>query len=186
MARFQLPLAAGCDDGDEPSLINIDGGYPIVPFLRFLGWWLAEGWVNCRSISICQQPGPLQERMRSAMVDDLGLSITEAVWDYPDRPHCKPTWKAYVRKRSSPEIVEWMIENCGAGAANKKIPDVVWSLSPRLKRILLEAFIDGDGFRPSNRASSSATTTSPYLRDGFQRIAVECGIPCFRRAEAST
>lgn len=177
--RFQFPLTAVAPDGDEPDTVGLDGGYPIVPFLKFLGWWLAEGWVASNSISICQQPGELQEQMRSTLVDDLSLDVKEATDDYPNRPHCAPTWRAYVRKRHSPEIVEWMIENCGAGAANKRLPEIVWTLSPRLKRIVLEAFIDGDGFRPANRAgSAAAVTTSPHLRDGLQRLAVECGIPC--------
>lgn len=177
-ARFQLPLAAMPSGGDEPTEIGLDGGYPVVPFLRFLGWWLAEGWVASRSIAICQQPGAIQEAMVSTMVADLGLSISQATSGYPDRPHCNPTWRAYVRKRQSPGIVEWMIENCGGGAANKRIPEMIWSLSFRLKRVLVEAFIDGDGFRPNNRRGSSAVTTSPFLRDGLQRLAVECGIPC--------
>lgn len=178
-SKWAIPLTGAMQGGDEPEIMPLDGGYPMVPFLKFLGWWLAEGWVASRSIAICQQPGELQQAMRAAMVDGLGLNISEGIDSYPDRPHCAPTWRAYVRKRSSPAVVEWFIEHCGEGAAQKRIPAFVWTLSPRLKRILIEAIIDGDGYRPNTRrGTASVVTTSPLLRDGIQRLSVECGRPC--------
>lgn len=178
-ARLKIPLSAQMIGGDEPETIDLDGKYPIVPFLRFLGWWLAEGWVACKSIAICQQPGELQEYMAHTMRSDLGLSISETIQNYPNNPNYAPTWRAYIHKRKNPQIVEWMIANCGAGAANKKMPDIIWDLSVRLKRIVLDAVIDGDGYRPEKRPMTSCVvTTSPYLRDAVQRLAVECGLPC--------
>ena len=175
---FLMPLAAQMAGGADPDSFDIGPGYASEDFLRLLGWWLAEGWVvHDRGLGLCQQVGGLADEMEAAMLR-LGVDFSRGVDKYPDRPHCKPTVRWYIGVRGNRDLAAWFRDHCGKRSDGKRIPELVWGLSARLKRILLEALIDGDGHRPPDRNGASYTTTSPFLRDGVQRLAVECGLPC--------
>ncbi len=177
-APFKMPHAALLDDGADPATITIgDTEYEAEAFVRFLGWYLAEGWETRTGIGLCQSQGAVMETMRRGL-EVLGVAFSEGVQKYPDRPDYLAHFRWYIGIRANRDLVRWMHKNCAGVSHTKAIPRLVFDLCPRLKRVFLEAFIDGDGYRPANREGYKASTTSPFLRDGLQRIAVECGIPC--------
>ena len=173
-SNFKLPRAPLALDGDEPAQIM---GYPSESFLRFVGWWIAEGSVASSGLSMCQAIGDV--------ADSMSLEMTAAGIEYstkftePTRPRDKATMaKFYVGARKNRVLVDWVKKHCGVGCADKRIPSMVFDLSPRLKRVFFDAYIDGDGHRPFARRGISACTTSRQLRDDLQRLALEMGIPC--------
>ena len=71
-------------------------------------------------------------------------------------------------------------EQCGDGARNKRLPEVVFSLSAAQQRILLEALIDGDGHRLRS-GNAEYGTSSPQLADDVQRLALLSGLSATTR-----
>lgn len=180
-SQMLIPLAAEMEGGDEPQTLRVgETLYDAEDLLRFLGWWIAEGHVNSLTggIGLCQQPGTLADRIEATMTR-LGIVYSWHESTYPTHPHWKPTSHWYIGVRANRDLTQWVSIECGKGAAGKKIPELIWGLSARLKRVFLDALIDGDGHRPQNRPGhASYSTISPALSDSVQRLAVECGYPC--------
>ena len=156
-------------DAEDVAILH---GMKADAVLKFLGDWIAEGWVNRGAgISLCQAEGPKAEAMRAALVA-MCVEFTERV-DEPRRATDKARmWRAYLFKS---QFTEWVREHCGSGAQSKRIPDLAWSLSTRQKQILFDALMDGDGNRHPRRDTGTYTTTSALLADQVQRLAIELG-----------
>lgn len=168
---LSIPKAGIAVPGDDPATIL---GCKAEPFLEFLGWYIAEGSVHPqRGLSLVQAVGNAADSIELSLVNS-GFSFSSYVFK-PSGKGKKDCRKWYVGVRDNRTVVEWVRSNCGRGSATKRIPDFIFELSPRLKRIFLDAYLDGDGTRYPY--GSSATTTSPVLKDQLQRLAVELGIP---------
>jgi len=142
--------------------------------LRFIGWWIAEGWVTQGSIALCQAVGPLAKRMREC-IERLGVAFTDRVTHY--REHEQPMWTARLAVRyDEPTNVfaKMVIAECGSGAESKRLPSFTWRLSCRQKWVLLRAYLEGDG-SVGRRDTFRAHTTSPILADQIQRLSIELG-----------
>lgn len=172
LVPFAAPLGA---DSDDRAVMVLDDGYAMDDFLRFLGWYIAEGCIQMGSPSICQGVGPLADEM-SATLARLRLDVREAVGN-PGTGGSVRGWKARVRARVHPELSRWFVEEFPQGAAIKHIPRFVWDLSQRQKRILLDALLQGDGSEGNGlqQGTWKYTTTSPRLADDVQRLVLELG-----------
>ena len=173
-SQFVLPLAGNAIGGADPRNISIGSReYTIEAFLRLAGWFVAEGHCGPTGLTWSQAKGELADAFTAAF-SEVGIPATVA-WQDPHGKGKLVTGRWYVGNRFCPEIVAWFKANCGEGAANKRIPAAIFDLSPRLKRVFLDAYIEGDG--SSDSAGFTATTISRGLRDDLQRLAVELGLP---------
>jgi hypothetical protein len=168
-----MPWASGMADATED--IETIQGFDADNLLRYLGWWISEGSVISTGLSICQAVGPLQRYMEDTL-RRMGLFYKATVTNY--NPQEQPMWSARLYKRMHPTLTDWVVAECGAGAENKHLPQMVWGLSLRQKQVLLDALVDGDGHRPLARPdTASYVSTSRQLADEIQRLAIEIGYP---------
>lgn len=162
---LEMPWATAFEDAPDAPMSD--------DMLRFLGWWIAEGWYVKKTggIGICQADGPLAQEMR-ATLDRMGVRYSSRV-SAPSGKGKLPMWVAYVWRS---EFTQQVAQMCGVGAASKRLPEFTWRLSSRQKRVLLHALMDGDGHWYRNRPDSGVyATTSSRLADEVQRLAIELG-----------
>jgi LAGLIDADG-like domain/AAA domain len=172
-ANFKIPLAGTPIGGAEPSTVTIaDKTYPAEAFWKLVGWYVAEGHFGKTGLTWSQAEGPLAEAFTETFAE-AGIPATIG-WQQPYGKGTKVTGRWYVGNRFCSELVSWFGDQCGRGAANKRIPDAVFELSPHLKLAFLRAYIEGDGTVVGS--GFGASTISPRLRDDLQRLAVELGI----------
>jgi len=178
-APFEIPLAAPHPGGAD--VVTIGGhDYAAEPFAQFIGYWLAEGYPASSGIGLCQAPGAVANAIEANLLT-LGIVFTVSHMHAHERlgdSHWRPTRRWYIGARGNADLIAWVKANCGEGCASNKIPAEAFGWSPTARRALLEAYIDGDGYRPAYGMGAKASTTSPALRDGLQRLAIECGLQC--------
>ena len=135
-------------------------------WMRFLGWWMAEGHLTFRcgrinAVGITQKS---HETLReiAALCERLGF-IPRLYMD-----------------SSTPQLIiqdaalgNWLLQ-LGRGALNKRAPECVRMASARQQRLFLDAFIAGDGYWPG-RSRAIMYTSSPKLADDLQEIALKAG-----------
>ena len=169
--NLEMPWATKFSDKKDIETIL---GYRADEFLMFIGWWVAEGWLAkiSKGLGICQGVGPLAEHMVATMTT-LGFHFTESVGK-PGTGGTINGWKAYLGVRKNRELCGWVPDHCGVGAANKKLPLLVWGLSIRQKQLLLDSLIEGDG-SVCREDTFKYHTTSKQLADDVQRLSIECG-----------
>lgn len=162
------------DSTKEPRLFKVGGNklrtYTIKgfnakmdDFLRFLGFYVAEGYSDVKrgNISIAYNPYDEEDLIRNLMLN-IGVNIKGS-----------PGLKHIYNKKLS----KWLVNNCGHLAPNKKVPDFIKNLSPRQIRIFLEYLFIGDGHK--DKTSNILTTTSKQLADDVCELLIKCG-DCFR------
>ncbi len=171
IGRLEMPWSCPFTGGDD---IRVIGDYDAELMMQFIGWYIAEGWFNrvSKGIGICQGVGRLQKKMREVM-KKAGIHYTEAIGQ-PGTGGYINGWKAYIGVKQNRDLCKWIPEECGVGSKNKKIPNFVWSLSSRLKKVLLWALIETDGSK-NGPDTYRYSTTSPQLADDVQRLSIECG-----------
>lgn len=172
-SNFTIPLAGEPIGGADPATVTIaDKTYPAEAFWKLAGWYVAEGHFGKTGLTWSQAEGPLAEAFTETFAE-AGIPATIG-WQQPHGKGTKVTGRWYIGKRFCPWLFSWFGDECGRGAASKRIPAAVFELSPRLKRVFLHAYLEGDG--TVTRNGFAATTISPQLRDDLQRLAVELGI----------
>jgi twinkle protein len=171
---LSMPFASGLADTRE-ELQHCAGLEMQDDVLRLIGWWVSEGCTQMGGLNICQAVGPIQRQMRAGL-QRLGLFFKEGITNY--RPHELPMWSARIYKRHHQQLTNWIVHECQEGAPNKRLPGAIWLMSLRQKDIILSALLDGDGHRPEARqGTASFTTTSTWLANQVQRLAIELGHP---------
>jgi glutamate-1-semialdehyde aminotransferase len=132
-------------------------------FLRFLGYYLTEGWCQKSSraryeINLAQKAGPRQERFLET-VRTLGF-----------RPRVSGHHIIFASKDL------WhFLQECGDGADAKRIPAWVKRLDVPLLDELFQALVDGDGTRNYNGDPRKFYSTSKTLVDDVCDIALKLG-----------
>lgn len=173
-ANFSIPLAGNAIAGAEPETVIVGSRtYPAATFWRLVGWYVAEGHVGPTGLTWAQAEGALAQEFTCAF-ENAGIPAHLA-WQEPHGKGKQRVGRWYIGNRFCRDLVEWFRINCGEGAAKKRVPDAVFELSPRLKKVFLAAYLQGDG--TSRGDGFSAVTVSRRLRDDLQRLAVELGIP---------
>ena len=143
-------------------------------FLKFLGYWIAEGSIYPRGVrfSLGSHEQKFAEEIVILIREIFGL-------------------KATIHERKSPKngleisasninLVNIIIELCGKGAENKKIPDFCLVLPIKKQKILIEAIFKGDGTisrggiknRPGRK---SITTISKLLAFQIKNLLLRIG-----------
>ena len=165
--RFTRALDAAGGRTGRGSTTAVD--MPMWAFARFLGLYIAEGWLRHTppgqhdrwEISVAQMAGGKLDEVRR-ILKDTGLN-----WTYHSSERsgkftvgCKALWT--------------YLEQCGRGAWNKVLPDEVMDWPAGLLEDLIYGLMTGDG---TVNASGLRTylTTSPRLADQVQEIWQKCG-----------
>jgi len=146
--------------------------FSIKSWLKFFGFWIAEGWINERrdgdyGVYIANQNDILLSEMKNILESfgynvywDKKINNILRVRDYQLFHYLKQFGKCY----------------------DKFIPPEVKSLSKELLVIFFDYYIKGDGhIYGRNGKGLSATTTSVRLRDDLQEIALKTGFSAYYR-----
>lgn len=168
---FVLPKSDGCQiERGHDHRTSIDGN----TFLKFLGFWLSEGSLLRTDhpsapylVTLSQKDGRVADRIRDCL-ELTGWVFSESRDEATDMRR----WQLSNRC-----LREWLMEHCGGGCAEKRLPTIVHNLSPDQASILFEALMDGDGHwdpRPT-RASGFYSSTSKTLCDDVQVLAIGLG-----------
>jgi len=156
----------GMRDKEEKAL-------PMKPWLKFLGFWIAEGWtsegkngdynvcISNRNISLIHEMGEI--------LHDFGYNT---FWN-------DKTSTLRVRDFQLFQYLKQFGKCC-----DKYVPDEVKSVSKDLIGIFLEYYIKGNGhIYGRNLKGLSATTSSIRLRDDLQEIALKIGMSAYYKLD---
>lgn len=135
----------------------------IVAFLKFLGFYVAEGYTyirnqkNCATISISFNP-----------YDETNL-VKELITNIGFRPHI---YNGQATFTNTP-LGHWLKCNCGHKAPNKKVPNFIKNLDSESIKLFLTYLFIGDGYK--SKTSWTLTTTSKQLKDDVCELILKCG-----------
>lgn len=128
-------------------------GTDLENFMTFLGAWLAEGSVHFSKtgsgvITISNSNfawlGKIAHALPSFIGDDSSITIQKMVEPEPGHQ------QVYELVLSNQTLATWLVSNAGKGAANKRLPDFIFSLDKKYVDMLLEEMIFGDGTIPTS------------------------------------
>ncbi|MES3516534.1 MAG: DNA polymerase domain-containing protein [Natronomonas sp.] len=155
------------EDNADEVFLKYDRGHAETPtafdmddWLELIGWFVTEGSFTRESpgIVLHQHDEHGRESIRT-LLERMNLQFSTG----PDR-----------FKVSNHHLYNWLIEHCGDGYAEKRLPEWVFELDASHLRVLLETLIDGDGSR-SDSGLRKFWTKSDQLKEDIVRLAVRCG-----------
>ena len=149
------------DSGTTVTRAYPGRSFPAVPFARFLGWYLAEGYINNHQIVIAQNRGHVLDEI-AQVIRDLGL-----------KPYIPTSGNGSVRTSCTP--LRDFLAGLGSGALNKRVPAMVQGWEPDLIREFLETFIRGDGSTHGSNGHQVIYTISKEMADDLQILAIKAG-----------
>ncbi|OIO24625.1 hypothetical protein AUJ14_05845 [Candidatus Micrarchaeota archaeon CG1_02_55_22] len=144
---------------------------PIIPWLKFFGFWIAEGWTtnekNGRyNIYLANSDATLLGEFE-LILQEFGYHV----YKYLNRG-------ILVLRVSDCQLYTYLKQF--GKASEKHVPVDVKSLSKELLQIFLDYYIKGDGHKYGRSGKGlSATTSSMRLRDDLQEIALKLGISAY-------
>jgi thymidylate synthase ThyX len=148
-------------DGSPPSTRHYPAvSFPLEPFAKFLGYYLAEGCVNGHNICLAQNRGPILDRMAET-IRAMGLSA-----------YLPATGNGAVRTQCLP--LRDMLALLGH-SYEKRVPAIVGAWAPPAIRIFLEAMIEGDGNVHPTNGHRVIYTASRDMADDLQVLAIKAG-----------
>ncbi len=135
-----LEITSNLNNGYDPHLTTVGGKQvknrlpariPLTPeFLRFLGYYIAEGNAQERYIILANVNPAVRARIEAALAQ-LGIPFSVRFSsDY---------------QISSAALTKLLHRLCGAKAREKRLPDFAFRLSQQDLGCLLQAYFDGDG-----------------------------------------
>ena len=140
---------------------------PIKPWLKFFGFWVAEGWTSegkDGDYNVCVSN---RDQNLLSEIEQILKSFGYRTFRGDDIVRVRNFQLFYYLKKFG---------KC----YDKFIPVEIKSLSKELLEILLEYYIKGDGhIYGRTKKGLSATTTSIRLRDDLQEIALKIGISAY-------
>lgn len=106
-------------------------------FARFIGYYLAEGYSNTGGVDLCFNKNEVEyiEDVKNLFKTVFGITHTY----YNEQENA-----AHIGVYCTP-LQEWLNENCGNGALNKKIPDFLTTENLDIQKQLLLGLYSGDG-----------------------------------------
>lgn len=146
--------------------VNEFAGMSIDVFMKFIGYYLAEG-----DASIINDESRIQvaQKNTNPHYKDV-LETMRAVAESRGKNVC--AYEDRIVIYGDRELTEYL-QKFGHGD-KKYIPPEIKNLSKRLLNIMLEAYINSGGYRQSETCKR-AYTTSKRLADDIQEIALKCG-----------
>jgi len=159
-------------DRDQPATRTYPGAsFPVEPFARFLGYYLAEGCVNGHQIILAQNRGQILDKMTDT-IRAMGLpAYTPTTGGGCVRTQCLPLRDLLA---------------CLGHAHDKRIPVMVGEWAPHIIRIFLEAMIEGDGTTHRTSNHQVIYTSSREMADDLQVLAIKAGLSANIRIDDRT
>lgn len=145
--------------------------FPMKSWLRFFGFWLADGWTSQGkdgdyNVCLSNQNQKLLSEMKRIL-----RGFGYKVYHYQ---------KANIIRVRDYQLFCYLKQF--GKAPDKFIPKDIKSLSKELLEVLFEYYIRGDGHTYGRTGKGlSATTISPRLRDDLQEIALKLGMSAYYR-----
>ena len=140
--------------------------YNMDNFLKFLGWYVAEGCADNKrgdiSIACCNVDGGKEKEIISNVVKNIGYPIKISMGNR----------SALIFKIYDAQLSRWLLKNCGHLAHNKKVPGFIKNLTSRQIKIFLNSLFEGDGCK--QKTSYILTTVSKQLSDDVQELILKC------------
>ena len=185
-SRFAIPVTAKVDRPDIDIFVlpghswDTGIGTRIIEnkeikmddWLQFLGLWISVGSLYKPqkrpnySIEITQSINSTENDKIRDLLKRLSFSFSES------KGHFETTrWRC-----NNKSLYTWLLENCGKGSANKRLPSMAFSLSVRQSQILLNSLWDGDGHAEYyEHFRGFYSTTSEKLADDIQALIINSG-----------
>ena len=143
---------------------------PLIPFIRFLGFYIAEG--------CCSDTKESKNRKTFSTIDVAYNYTSEEISNIADGLirdiGFKPKKEAERSKRFySATLAKWLHENCGHLAQNKKVPSFIKTLPSEYIEEFLKYLYLGDGHK--TKTAHVLTTTSKQLSDDVQELLLKAG-----------
>lgn len=169
-----LPKSSGYS-GSEPRVFRMDD------WLELLGYLLSEGGVcfdgdrpSCLKMSQRETVNPEKYVRMQDCLDRMGIPYST----FPNPSTGDVNWTIYGK-----QYWQWVADNCGTHADQKRLPRELLFLSPRQLRILFNALLDGDGYVDPREgcASGAYYSTSKGLCEDFQELCIRLGKRCIVR-----
>lgn len=160
----------GIKQGDDINEFIIeDSVYPMDPFLKFLGVFIANGWTqNNNSSIVLSITNSRKIKYLKQLCEELRLLVEskKTVSEYKNT-NCVYLYKHYIKE---PKLYKYL-DNYSFGDGNKKLPEFVWDLNQRQSKILLESLI----FFSRSVNKTKYFTSCKILADDIQRLAFHSG-----------
>lgn len=181
---YSMPRGVRLAGGREPSIFVIedDGSkrahdliFPIKSFLTFLGWYFSEGHVGYDRRRN-DRPGRAWITQKCPKVMGEICRVIEELGFEPRVHHNAETPQVAVGGPGSSQIGRWLSQ-FGRGAMNKRLPPFLRTLSPRLIRVFLDAFMRGDGYNWGSKWGFC--TSSKQMADDLQELSILAGSNAF-------
>lgn len=150
---------------------TVDSGteirYPIKSFLKFLGFYISEGWCGIKDGHYPVEISNLDPVIISEMKDCL--EVLGLKW------RCKISRGRIEGVRfNDKSLAIWLKRCCGESSQDIKIPEGILNLKPELLEILLDSLIKGDG-STWGTTGISYYTSSKKLFSQICELMMKCG-----------
>ena len=139
--------------------INMDA------WLNFLGWYLSEGHAERveTNISCNNTDGGKEKKLISSSIKNIGYPLHIGREDKP----------ALSFRIYSVQLTQWLTNNCGRTALEKRVPTFVKDLPTRQILILLRSLYLGDGYK--GKTWKCLSSISKKLVDDVQELLLKSG-----------
>lgn len=153
---------------DCPETIEL-AGRPVssVTAMRFLGWWIAEGYASSNR-GIIKQSRKYEEKHK-IWIDDMVALATEM--DLPYSIYDEKNTECDVFSIRDKHFANWLIQF--GNSHTKYLPSFVKNLGKTLLREFIETYMLGDGSK--HHRGLRSYTKSKQLSDDIQEIGLKCG-----------
>lgn len=171
--EYDSPISKKNNNMKMRHYVYEDLEFELIPWLRFLGFYVAEGFVSNKKnqdryddIGVAFNPYDEKELV-TKLINDIGFSPTINIERGCAR-FCNST------------LAMWLNENCGHGAINKKVPDFIKELPSEYIEEFLRYLFIGDGHKTPT--ANILSTISKQLSDDVQELLLKAGY-CFRECQ---
>jgi len=161
--RVKYKKDANNINNDITDFVLENTKYNMDDFLKLLGAFIADGWVETAKKYTRINISMIKKR-KKIFIEDVLTKLNINYNMTHDRVLIGNTYN---------ELVTYF-KKLSLGASNKHLPEFVWNLSQRQSIILLNSLLQGDGSYNA-QGSCGYYTSSTKLADDIQRLALHCG-----------
>ena len=149
---------------------SVPAEYEMENWLRLIGWYVAEGSVyETEPKEYDEATRGRSKKVQLGQLDDEGR---ERIVSLLKRMGLNPLEEARQISFCNTVIADWLVENCGEGSAEKRLPEFAFELDASLLEHLFDALMRGDG---DTHSGVRYSTKSDKLKDDVVRLAVHLG-----------
>jgi hypothetical protein len=143
----------------------------LIKLCEFLGFYVAEGSVTNKTISISNKNTDILERMKENSEEILSVKYNNLVEDKKEDYD-----SVYVYRFLDSAVAKFISEQCGIGSENKKVPDFILNLPKCYQESFLYGYLLGDGYlgtsinRQNNNESFSVDKRLLFHKNIFPKL----------------